>query len=189
MGRLPGNNSLLLLILEFLQFLSLFVQNPDPEVGRYPDAAVDKGTDCGRHLDGRHLERLAKTHGGKFHLAHIFRLMHDSACLSGQIHPGRPHQSKLLEIFIEILCSQPKTDLNEHRIAGILYPLHESFRPVAAHLVATDLPVLYDPVARTDKGILKIHHPLLQTGGSRNDLKGGSRLIGIVDAAVAPHLV
>ena len=56
-------------------------------------------------------------------------------------------------------------------------------------LVAADPTVLHHDVARTVKGGFRRYHALLQTRRCRNDLKGRSRLIGVTDAAVTPHLI
>ena len=91
--------------------------------------------------------------------------------------------------MIEILHAQPKPDINKYRIAGILYPLDERLPAVSSHFMASDLAVFHYPVSRTAELIFKLHCACLQTCRRRNDLKSRSRLIGIVDASVPPHLV
>src|SRR5699024_1678758 len=105
---------------------------------------VNERTDCRCHLNRRYLERLAKSHGGKFHLPDIFQPVHDCSCLSREIHPGFFHQAELLEIIAEPLRSQSEPDLHKNRITGILHSFHECLRPVSSYFVAPDSPILYN---------------------------------------------
>ncbi len=60
---------------------------------------------------------------------------------------------------------------------------------MSSYLMTADLPILYHPVARTAKGILKSYRSRFQTGRRRDRLERRTRLISIVDTAVPPHLV
>ena len=115
--------------------------------------------------------------------------MHDCSCLSREIHPGFFHQAELLEIIAEPLRSQSEPDLHKNRITGILHSFHECLRPVSSYFVAPDSPILYNLISRAHKCIIQIDYPFFQAGAGGDDLKGGSRFIGIIDTPVSPHLI
>ena len=58
---------------------------------------------------------------------------------------------------------------------------------MATHFMTPDLPVLYDPESRAGKLVSQVDHARLQSRSGGDDLEGGTRFVGIVDAAVAPH--
>ena len=60
---------------------------------------------------------------------------------------------------------------------------------MACHLVASDFSVIYDNISRTAESTLWCHYPRLQARRRSDDLKSGTRLVGIIDTAVSPHLI
>ena len=58
---------------------------------------------------------------------------------------------------------------------------------MSADLMAADLSVVHNDESRTGKGTFRGDHPFLQSRSGGDDLEGGTRFVGIVDAAVAPH--
>ena len=115
--------------------------------------------------------------------------MHDGSSFPGKVNPGLLEQSKLLEILIVIIHTQPKPHLDKYRVAGVHSALYKVFSPVPCPLMAVDPSVLHDFKSGTGKGILHADHPLGKTCCHGDDLKGGTRLIGIVDGQISPHLV
>ena len=60
---------------------------------------------------------------------------------------------------------------------------------MSADLMAADLPVFDDPEARAGELIVQMDHSRLQSRRGSDDLKCGTGLVGIVDAAVPPHFI
>ena len=115
--------------------------------------------------------------------------MHDGRGLPRQVDVRLRKKAELLKIVAEPLRPQPHPDIDENRVAGILQALHERLRPVASHLVATDFPILHHTVAGAGKRVGQLYHALLQAGRRGDDLERRTRLVCIVDATIAPHLV
>ena len=61
--------------------------------------------------------------------------------------------------------------------------------PMPTGLMAADPPVFHNLIPGTVKGILQGDRPFLQPRRRGDDLKGRTGLIGVIDAAVAPHLI
>ena len=62
-------------------------------------------------------------------------------------------------------------------------------RPMTRDLVTPDLPVVHDDKPRTGKIVLQAHRTALEPCRRRDDLESGTRLVRVIDAAVAPHPV
>ena len=159
------------------------------EMGRDAVASVDNGGRRCNQLDRRDLEGLAKGYRGQLHKAHVLLFVHDGGCLTRQVDARLSLKAELGEIFIVSIHSQPLAHVNEHRVAGIHGSLEECLRTMSPHLVAPYLPVFHNPEARTGKLVRQLYHAGFQPGRGRDDLKGGARLIGVIDAGVPPHLV
>ena len=54
-------------------------------------------------------------------------------------------------------------------------------------LMASDLTVIHNDKSRAGEAAVRGHDTGLQSCSRRNDLKSGSRFIGIINAAVSPH--
>ena len=113
--------------------------------------------------------------------------MHDRCCFPGEIDSGSFFQSELLKIFVIIVYTKTQSYGDQCRITTILHTLHKCLCAMSADLMAADLSVVHNDESRTGKGTFRGDHPFLQSRRGCNDLKGRSRFIGIIDAAVAPH--
>ena len=60
---------------------------------------------------------------------------------------------------------------------------------MSTDLMAADLPVFHDPEARAGEPVIQMDHSRLQPCCGCDDLKCGAGLVGIVDAAIPPHLI
>ena len=60
---------------------------------------------------------------------------------------------------------------------------------MSTDLMAADLPVFHDPEARAGEPVIQMDHSRLQPRRGCDDLKCGAGLVGIVDAAIPPHLI
>ena len=153
----------------------------------YP--AVDQCTHGRRHLHRCDLKGLPETHRRQFYRTDVFFLVHDRPCLARQIDPCQIHQSKLLKVFTELIHTEPESDIDKYRVAGILNSLHKRLRSMSAHFMTANLPVFHHPVSRALKGVIQLHCSGFQACGGSDDLKSRSRLISIIDAPVSPHLI
>ena len=140
-------------------------------------------------LQRRDLKRLAEGHCGKFHISDRVFLMHDRSRFPGQIHAGLIQKPELFQVIIIAFRADPEPQRDKYRVAGIADSLCEIFRSMSSHLVASYPSVIHNDKARTAEGTLGRHRSRLQSGSRRDNLKGGTRLIGIIDAAVPPHPV
>ena len=156
---------------------------------RDPPPPVYDGGGRRDELDRRDLKGLTEGDGCKLHEPHIFLFVHDRRRLSGKIDPGLSQKSELLEIMIERIHSQPRPDIDKHRIAGIHRALKKCLAAMSADLMAADLPVFDDPEARAGEPVIQMDHSRLQSRRGSDDLKCGTGLVGIVDAAVPPHFI
>ena len=89
--------------------------------------------------------------------------------------------------MVVIVYTEPQAYGDEGRVTTILHTLHKSLASVSGDLMAADLTVIHNDKSRTGKGALRRDNSRLQACGGGNDLEGGSRLVGIIDTAVAPH--
>ncbi len=153
--------------------------------------AVDHRAVGGRHLDHGTVIVLSKGIGGQVDGTHILRLIDQGPCigLPRQVDPCPGAKAEHLLVFAEPLLSQHGHDLHQRVITG----LHQGFGHIqpamAAGLHTVDhLPIdLLEAIAF--KALFSGEHPLLQGRRYGKDLLRGSRLIGIADAEIPPHLV
>ena len=115
--------------------------------------------------------------------------MRDRRRLAGEIDPGLSEKPKLLKIMIERIHSQSRPDIDKHRVAGVHGSLQKCLPAMPADLMAADLPVFHDPESRAGELVIQMDHSRLQPRRGGDDLKCGTGLVGIVDAAVPPHLI
>ena len=158
-------------------------------MGSDPYASVDNGGYRHGQLNRRNLKGLSKRHGGQFHLTDIFFLMHDGGRLPRQINARFPHQAKILKIAVKPIHPQPQPHIDKNRITGVFCAFHKSFRPVSGPFVAMNPSVFHYPVSGAGESIVDGNHLRLQSCRRRDDFKGASGLIRIVDAQVSPHLI
>ena len=152
-------------------------------------ASVDEGGNRRRKADRRHLKGLPEGNSRKLHRSDVLRLMHDRSRFPGQIHSCLFQQVELFKIAVVVFRAQSQTHRDEHRVAGIHGRLHKCLRSMARDLVAADSPVLHHHVSRTVKGVLHGHHAFLQRGRRGDGFENRTRLIGIADTGIAPHLI
>ena len=169
--------------------ISFFIKHIRCDMRRHHFSTVDERRDRRRQADRRDLEGLAECHRRKLNLSDVFLLVHNRRCLARQIDPRLFHQTEIPEVITELFHTEPQPHFNEHRVARVLRALHEVFGSVSRPLVAVDPAVLHDFVAGTEKRIVRRHNALRKSRRHRDDLKGRSRLVRIVDAGIPPHLV
>ncbi len=150
-------------------------------------AAVNYGRSRSRQLNGRNLKRLSKRDCCQFYRPDILHLVHDGTRFSRQINARFIQKSELSEIRIVPFHTDTQSYRDKYGVAGIHRPLHKIFRPVASHLVTAYPAVFHHDESRTVESICGFYHAGLQARCRRYNLKGRSRLIGIIDAAVSPH--
>ncbi len=154
---------------------------------RNPPAAVNDGRRCGGKLDRRNLKGLSEGDGSKLHRPDVFHLVHDGPRLTRQINSCLIQKPELPEVGVIPLHAYAEPHRDKDGIAGIHRSLHEILRPVASHLMTADFSVFHHDEAGAAERICGLHRPGFQPGSSRDDFKGGSRLVGVIDTAVSPH--
>ena len=159
------------------------------KVRRHPPAAVNNRRSRHRQLDRRDLKRLPEGDRSQLHRSDILHLVHDGAGFPGQIDPCPVQQAELPEIGIVTFRPHPHSHRDKHRVAGIHRALHEILRPVASCFMAAYPAVFHHDEPRTVESVRRLDHSRFQPGRRRNDLKGRSRLVSIVDAPVSPDTV
>ena len=115
--------------------------------------------------------------------------MHDRCRLSRQIDSRLLCQTELFEIFVIVFHAQPLAQFNEDGITAVHNACLERLRPVSACLRAPDSAILHQLIAGTVELICQRHHALLERCRRRDNLKCGTRLIGVADTRVSPHAV
>ena len=103
--------------------LTICPHGTDPDVRCDARASVDQGGCRCNELDRRDLKRLPKRDGRQLHRSDLIRLVHDRPRLTRKINPSLSQQTKLLKILIVPLRSQPLSDIDQNRIAGIHHSL------------------------------------------------------------------
>ena len=156
---------------------------------RDPLTTINQGSGCRCQLHRRDLKGLSECDRRQFHLPDIFLFVHDRPRLSRQIDTGLFQQTEFFKIRIIFFHSQPQRHIDKYRVARIFYPLHKSLGSVSGSSRTVDPPVFHHPESRTGKLILQCHHTGFQTCGCCDDLKGGTRFVGIVDTGISPHPV
>ena len=132
---------------------------------------------------------MTKRYCSQFHVSHIFHFVHNGPGFSRKINPGFFKKAKLLEIFIIIFHPQTKPHLNKNRIAGILRSFYKILGSVASSIGAVDPSVIHQLITWTVKPVIYGNHSFLKTCRHGDDFKSRSRLIGIVQTGISPHLV
>ena len=89
--------------------------------------------------------------------------------------------------MIIIVHTEAQAYGNEGRIAAVLHTLHKCLCAMSGDLMAADPAVIHDDKSRTGKCALRCDYSGLQSRSGGDDLEGGTRFVGIVDAAVASH--
>ena len=172
------------------QNVAILVQHLLHNVGLIEIAAVDAGRLSPDQLDGRHVEGLAEGVGCQRHHLRVEALfiLKNALHLTDHVDAGLIHQAEGFQIFVVGLRSHGQAHADKGRVAGMAHRLDEGLLTVAAVVGTVDglVPALHTSGAGTVEGGVFRHLALLQRRRQRNGLIGGTRLVGGVDALVAP---
>ena len=172
------------------EHIAIVVQHLIHDVGLIEVAAVDTGRLSPDQLNGGHVEGLAEGVGGKGHhlRVEVVLVNKNALHLADHVNAGLIHQSEGFQILVIGLRADGKAHFNKGRVAGMAHRLNKGLLAVAAVVGAPDpaVPPLNRGVAAAVEGGVFRHLALLQRRRQRNGLIGGTRLVGGVDALVAP---
>ncbi len=129
-------------------------------MGRDTGSPIDQRRHRRGQLDRRNLERLAEGYGRQLYRPYVLLGMHNRCRLPWQVNPRPGEKPKLLEVFIEIVDSQPLPQFNKDGVAGIHDPMRKILRAMPCPLVAMDPPVLDQFIAWAEKLVIQAYDPL-----------------------------
>ena len=126
-------------------------------IGLHQIAPVNHRGKGGDHLKGRHLHALAEGGHRQVHPGHHIPVPDVAlgAGLAGQVHAGLLLQPEGLEIIIKGIHTQPLSDGDKRRVAGVLHRLGQGLGAVPLPSGAVDGLVIagHHHRARTGKGV------------------------------------
>ena len=172
------------------QNVAVLVQHLLHNVGLIEIAAVDAGRLSPDQLNRCHVEGLAEGVGRQRHHLRVEALfiLKNALHLTDHVDAGLIHQTEGFQILVVGLRSHGQAHADKGRVAGMAHRLDEGLLTVAAVVGTVDglVPALHTGGAGTVEGGVFRHLALLQRRRQRNGLIGGTRLVGGVDALVAP---
>ena len=150
---------------------------------------VDYRTESGNLLDHRTGKTLTKSIGGQFYLVHVLRRIEASDILIGKIDACPASEVEKPLVFTEFLHTQTITDLHQGIVAGVLNGLPYGLHAMTIDIIAVDPGISDKLITITVKRVIRIDGTGLKGRGYGNRFEGRTKLKGVGNAEVTPHIV